>query len=93
MATSFVFNNREHKFLLKDWLDSEKIFNYDKYKGIYDMEDVDMLLDVALTIAEEVVAPTSDDCETHPMKLKDGNVPVPDSFRSAYKFIVCVLSF
>ena len=88
MATSFVFNNREHKFLLKDWLDSEKIFNYDKYKGIYDMEDVDMLLDVALTIAEEVVAPTSDDCETHPMKLKDGNVPVPDSFRSAYKSLI-----
>ncbi len=87
MATNYIFNNREHKFLLKEWLDTAKVFSFDKFKDYYGIEDVDMLLDVALKVAKEVVAPTSDDGETNPMRLENDKVAVPDSFRPAYKFL------
>ena len=88
MATNYVFNNREHKFILKEWLNTEKLAEFERFKGYYDVDDVDMLLDVVLEIATEVVAPTVEDGEENPMRLEDGRVTVPDSFRSAYKFLV-----
>lgn len=87
MASNFIYTNREHKFIIKEWLDGEKLFGLKKFKDYYSLDDVDMILDQAIKISREVIAPASDDGEKHPCQLVNGKVAVPDSFRPAYKFL------
>ncbi|MHB1127041.1 MAG: acyl-CoA dehydrogenase [Bacillota bacterium] len=87
MASNFVYTNREHKFIAKEWLEGQKILNLDKYKDFYSLDDVDMVLDQALKVAKEVIAPSNDDGEKYSPQLVDGKVPMPDSFRPVYNFL------
>ncbi|WP_366921576.1 acyl-CoA dehydrogenase [Metallumcola ferriviriculae] len=87
MASNFVYDNREQKFIIKEWLDGEKLFGFDAFKDFCSIDDVDMILDQALKVSKEVIAPTNDDGENYPMRLENGKVEVPDSFRSAYAFL------
>lgn len=87
MASNFIYSTRDHKFIFKDWLDTEKILNYPKFKGITQMDTIDMLLDTAVKIAETVVAPTNDDGENIGVKLENGKVRLPQSFHHAYNYL------
>lgn len=87
MANSFIYSTRDHKFILKEWLDTEKIFNFPKYKSTYELEDIDNILEQAVKVAKNVLAPTNDDGEAVGVKLIDGQVKLPPSFHAAYKFI------
>ena len=87
MASNFLYSTQDHKFIIKEWLDMEKVLNYPKFKGVTEMDAVDMLLDMALKVAETVVAPTNDDGETIGLKLEDGQVKVPPSFHKAYNYL------
>jgi len=87
MASNFIYSTRDHKFIIKEWLDTEKILNYPKFKEVYELDDVDTILDQALKVAKEIIAPTNDDGETIGVKLIDGQVKVPPSFHKAYKFM------
>ncbi|RKQ15162.1 acyl-CoA dehydrogenase [Ureibacillus endophyticus] len=83
----FMYSSREHKFILKEWLDSEKILNFDSFKDTFDLDDIDMILDQALLAAKEVAAPVNIDADRIGCELKDGKVTTPPSFKKLYKFM------
>ncbi|SHF30731.1 Acyl-CoA dehydrogenase [Desulfofundulus australicus DSM 11792] len=87
MPGNFIYSNRDHKFILKEWLDTEKILNFDKFKDTYAMDDVDMILDEGLKVAREVVAPTNIDGDRIGARLEDGKVITPPSFHKLYQFM------
>lgn len=83
-ANNFKFDLRDHKFVLKEWLDLDKLFAQPTYDGYYSVEDVDSYLDVAYNIAKDVMAPANGDADEIGCKYVDGNVITPDSFKNAY---------
>jgi alkylation response protein AidB-like acyl-CoA dehydrogenase len=87
VGANFTTSNLDHKFILKEWLDVNKIFNFERYRAYYDMTDMDMLLDQALKMAKEIVAPTYDESEANPLRLVNGKVKVSQCFRSAFQVL------
>lgn len=87
MGSNFISNNRDHKFILKEWLDLDKLVNCERFRNHFDLSDVDMLLDQAIKIAENIVAPTYDETEANPLRLVNGKVKVTPAFRSAFQFL------
>ncbi len=65
----------------------EKVLSFDFYKDYYSVDDIDMILEQALKVAKEVVAPTRDDNDAIGAIFEDGKVIVPPSFKEAYWFI------
>ncbi|MFZ5643856.1 MAG: acyl-CoA dehydrogenase [Bacillota bacterium] len=87
MAGSFYYSNRDHKFIVKEWLNMEKVFNFDEFKDVYGIEDIDMILDQALKVAREVIAPTNQDGDRIGAKFENGSVATPPSFHDLYNFM------
>ncbi|MFO7569621.1 MAG: acyl-CoA dehydrogenase family protein, partial [Smithellaceae bacterium] len=84
MASNFLYSTREHKFILKEWLDLSRVFELGRFKGGYTIDDIDPILDNAIKIAKEVVAPTNDDGDSLHAVYKNGKVTVPESFKKPY---------
>ena len=57
MAANFVYSTREHKFILKEWLDMSKVFGQGRFEGGYSLDEVDSILENAMKIAKEVGFP------------------------------------
>lgn len=87
MASNFVYTNQDHKFILKEWLDGAKILKLKRFRDTFSLEDVDDILDQALKVCKEIVAPTNDDGDTIGAVFKDGKVTVPPSFHRAFRYI------
>lgn len=87
MATNFIYSTRDHKFILKEWLDLSRVLETDRYKNSYSIDDIDPILDNALKVAREVLAPCNDDGDTLHAKFENGQVKVPPSYKKAYFFI------
>lgn len=87
MASNYLFSNRDHKFILKEWLDMDKVLNFNHYKDFYSVDDIDNILDQAFKVAKEVVAPTRDDGEAIQAQFNAGKVTVPPSFKKLYWFL------
>jgi len=87
MAGNFYYSNRDHKFIIKEWLDAEKILNLDAFRDVYGIEDVDMILDQGIKVAREVVAPTNLDGDRIGVRLENGKAIAPESFHKLYKFM------
>ncbi|EHQ87936.1 acyl-CoA dehydrogenase [Desulfosporosinus youngiae] len=87
MASNFLYSNRDHKFIIKEWLDGEKILGLKRFRDVYSMEDVDGILDQSLRVCKDVVAPTNDDGDRIKAVFKDGKVTLPPSFKHAFKYI------
>jgi alkylation response protein AidB-like acyl-CoA dehydrogenase len=87
MASNFIFSSRDHRFILKEWLDTGKVLSFDAFKDYYSLEDIDNILEQALKVAKEVVAPTRDDNENQPAQFRDGAVKVAPSFKELYWFL------
>jgi len=87
MASKFMYSNRDHKFIIKEWLDSKKIFGLKRFQDYLNIDDVDGILDQSLKMSRDIVAPTNDDGDTIGATFKEGKVTVPPSFHKAFKFI------
>ncbi|MDH7479601.1 MAG: acyl-CoA dehydrogenase, partial [Syntrophomonadaceae bacterium] len=87
MANSFLYSSRDHRFILKEWLDLSQVLDSSRYRGSFSLEDIDLILDNSLKVAREVIAPCNDDGERMPARFEDGRVRVPDSYKSAYFFV------
>lgn len=87
MASNYAYKTRDLKFILKEWLPTNEIFAYDLYKDYYSVDDLDPLIDSIDKIAREVMAPTNDDGEKTPVYLDNGQVHVPESFKTLFKYI------
>ncbi|OLN26953.1 acyl-CoA dehydrogenase [Desulfosporosinus metallidurans] len=87
MASNYIYNNRDHKFIIKEWLDGEKILGLKRFRDYLSIDDVDGILDQSLKVCRDVVAPTNDDGDTIGAIFKDGKVKLPPSFKKAYDFL------
>lgn len=88
MSSTFINTTRDHKFILKEWLDMNTIFNTERFKDGYSVDDLDFILDNALKGAKEVVAPSNVDSDQIGAKYENGKVITPQSTKDAYYFIV-----
>jgi len=83
----FAYDVRDIKFILNEWLDMEEVFNLDKFKENYELDDVDFILNEVYKIAKEVVFPINKEGDEIGVKFADGQVKVPPSYIEAYKFL------
>lgn len=87
MAQNFINKTRDHLFIVKEWLDSEKIMGFDRFKDVYSVDDADAILTEALRMSEEVIAPTNDENDEIGVQFENGKVTVPPGMKEAYWFI------
>jgi alkylation response protein AidB-like acyl-CoA dehydrogenase len=87
LASNYIYSSRDHKFILKEWLDMGKVFSFDAFKDYYSVDDIDNILDQALKVAREVTAPSRDDNEGIQAQFNEGKVTVPPSFKEVYWFL------
>lgn len=87
MASHFFYSIRDHQFLLKEWLDLSKVLDTGRFRNTYSIDDIDAILNNALRIAQEVIAPTNKDGDKIQAQFQNGQVKVPDSMKKAYHFI------
>lgn len=88
MAQNFMHSIRDHQFILKEWLDMDKVFSFDRYKDCYSVDDIDMILTESMKMAKEVIAPSNDENDAIEAKYEDGKVTVPPGMKDAYWFIM-----
>lgn len=80
----FVYDIRDLKFILNEWLD---IYELEKFKDNYGPDDVNLILNEAYKIAKEVVFPLNNVGDKIGAKFENGSVRVPEGFDKAFKFI------
>jgi len=74
---------RDVKFQLFEWLPTVKLLDTDRFAD-WDHENVEMVLDEALKIAQEQMAPANADGDRVGAQWSDGAVTLPESFKPAY---------
>ncbi len=87
MASNYLYNTRDQKFIFNEWLDMETIMSFPRYKENYSVEDIDNILDQAFKVAKNVIAPSKDEGSEIGAKFENGKVTVPPSYKAPYKFI------
>ncbi|HEX3012319.1 MAG TPA: acyl-CoA dehydrogenase [Syntrophomonadaceae bacterium] len=88
MATNYLFNHRDHRFIYQEWLDMEKIFALEAYKDYYSSDDIDTYLNLAFKLGKEVLAAANDEGDNLHAQFVDGQVKAPPSFKNAYQKIM-----
>lgn len=88
MSSTLMNTTRDQKFILKEWLDMNKIFETERFKDGYTVDDMDFILENALKGAKEVVGLSCEDSDTIGCKFENGKVITPQSTKDAYFFIV-----
>ena len=87
MAANFVHSTRDHKFILKEWLDMNAIFETDRFKDGYSVDDLDFILDNGLKGAKEMIAPSCEASDHEGCRFDRGKVTTPPSTKDAYFFM------
>lgn len=87
MSSNFMNSTRDHKFILKEWLDLNAVLTTERFKDGYTIDDVDFILENALKGAKEVVAPSCEDSDKIGSRYEDGQAFMPESSKEAYHFI------
>ncbi len=80
---AFKVNERDIRFVLYEQLGIEKLFETEKF-GEVAKDDVDMILDAAVKIAVELVAPINKSCDHPGAQFVDGKVVMPDDVKKVY---------
>jgi alkylation response protein AidB-like acyl-CoA dehydrogenase len=81
MASNFAVNNiRDFEFIIQEWLPTEGVFNYKQFADYYSKDDVKAVLGPILKMCKEVIEPTNDENDTHPVTFADGKVTTPPSY-------------
>lgn len=84
---NFLYDMRELKFVLKEWLDMDKIFSLPDYRDYYSREEIDPIIDTTYRICRDEISLINEDSDKIGAHFKDGKVITPDSFKKAYKTI------
>ena len=87
MATNFLYSTRDHKFILKEWLDLEKILSAERYRDYYSVDDVEMILNEALRASRDMVAVSNDENDDPGCIYDNGKVRVPQGIAQSYHFV------
>jgi Acyl-CoA dehydrogenases len=86
-GTNFLYDLRDLKFVLKEWLNMDKLLSCAAYRDYYGVDDIDPIVDTTFKICREEVALINDDSDKIGIKFIDGKVITPDSFKKAFKTI------
>jgi len=76
----FTYDIRDLKFILNECLDMEELFGLKRFKDNYDLSDVDIILNEAYKVAQNIVFPINKEgdkiggmrlvnCIPHTMKI------------------------
>lgn len=87
-ASNFLYDTRDIKFVLKEWLDLDKLLNFEPYRDYYSKDDVDTFVDVVFKICKDQIAPANEDCDKIGAQFIDGRVFAPDSVKAAYRTVM-----
>lgn len=88
MATAnFLYDIRDIKFVLKEWLNMEKLLSCPAYQDYYSVDDIDPIIDTTFKIARDAIAPINDDSDRIGVRFADGKVVTPDSFKKAFRIL------
>jgi alkylation response protein AidB-like acyl-CoA dehydrogenase len=86
MAYNFAYkNNRDIKFILKEWLPLENVLAYPRFRENYGLDDLDPIFDTIMKICKEVIEPSADDGEKNPVRFDNGKVILPPTIAPLYK--------
>jgi len=77
---------RDIKFQLFDWLELGELLEAEKFAD-WDTENVGMVLDEALKIAQEQMGPCNEDGDRIGAQYADGKVTLPESFKPVYQTV------
>ncbi|MGD9506494.1 MAG: acyl-CoA dehydrogenase [Syntrophobacteraceae bacterium] len=83
-VSNFLYDMREIKFVLKEWLDMEKLLSCPAYRDYYSVGEIDPILETAYKIARGAIAPLRKDSDEVGVKYVDGKVVTPESFKTAF---------
>ena len=86
-GNTFPYDRRDLEFVLKEWLDSDKLFSLPAYRDSYSSDDIDSILDTAYKICRNELAPLDGDSDKTGVRFVDGKVITPESFKRAFKVI------
>ncbi len=84
-AGNLIYDTRDLLFILKEWLDMDKLLGMEAYRDYYSKDDFDSILDVNLKIARDVIAPANVECDEIGVKFIDGIPVPPEGVRKAYE--------
>ncbi|MEN6348349.1 MAG: acyl-CoA dehydrogenase [Syntrophomonas sp.] len=86
MSANFAYQNiRDFEFIVQEWLPTEQIFSYPQFADYYSKDDIKSVLAPILKMCKEVIEPTNEDGDLHPVKLENGKVNLPASFGPLFK--------
>jgi len=77
---------RDVKFQLFEWLPTAELLEAEKFAD-WDLENIEMVLDEALKIAQEQLAPCNEAGDRVGAKWADGEVTLPEGFHAAYQTV------
>ncbi|MDD3269630.1 MAG: acyl-CoA dehydrogenase [Syntrophomonadaceae bacterium] len=87
---NYLYQMRDIKFQMKEWLDMEKLLSCDGYKDYYGVDDLDGFLDVNFKICRDVLCPANKDSDEIGFQFVGGNenaVKSPDVFKTVYNTV------
>ncbi len=88
---NFLYQTRDIKFQIKEWLDADKVLSQDAYKDYYGIDDFDAICDVNYKICKDVICPANKDGDEIGMKFVGGEekaVISPDVFKTVYSTVM-----
>jgi len=77
---------RDVKFQLFEWLPTAKLLEAEKFAD-WDVENIEMVLDEAVKIAQEQFASCNEDGDRIGAQWSDGKVTLPEGFHTAYQTV------
>lgn len=87
-AGNFIYDIRDQQFILKEWLDMDKLLGMEAYRDYYSKDDVDSFLDVIYKICRDVMAPANQECDEIGLKFENGVVVTPPAVKKAYATVM-----
>ncbi|HPF21031.1 MAG TPA: acyl-CoA dehydrogenase [Syntrophomonas sp.] len=87
-AGNYIYDMRDLQFILKEWLDMDKLLGFEAYRDYYSKDDLDSILDVNYKISRDVIAPANVECDEIGVKFIDGQVITPEAIKKAYAVVM-----
>jgi alkylation response protein AidB-like acyl-CoA dehydrogenase len=88
---NWLYQMRDIKFQIKEWLDMDTLLSLDAYKDYYALDDVDNFLDLNFRICRDVMCPANKDADDPGATFVGGEehaVVTPESFKNVYKTVM-----
>jgi alkylation response protein AidB-like acyl-CoA dehydrogenase len=84
---AYLYNLRELKFVLKEWLDTDKILSLPPYREYYSVDDIDPIVDTTFKLCRDKIAVINGDADKIGVRFEDGKVVTPESFKDAFRAV------